>query len=52
MDGMGNVSPADLDKVLKDLQDAMKGLRIHEGLRNASTAELRAELKRRQNNQN
>ena len=48
MDGMNNVTPADLDKVLRELAVAMKGLRAYEGLKNASTAELKVELKRRQ----
>ena len=47
MDGMSNVSPADLDKVLRELRDAMQGLRVNEGLREASTAQLEAELQRR-----
>ena len=52
MDGMSNVSPADLDKVLRELRDAMQGLRVNEGLREASTAQLEAELqRRRQSNQ-
>ena len=51
MDGMENVSPADLNKVLRELRDAMQGLRVSEGLREASTAQLEAELKRRQINQ-
>ena len=52
MDGINNVTPADLDKVLRELAAALKELRAHEGLKNASTAELEAELRRRrQSNQ-
>ena len=51
MDGMNNVSPADLDKVLRELRDAMAGLRVSESLRNASVDQLRAELERRQTDQ-
>ena len=50
MDGMNNVTPADLDKVLRELRDAMTCLRVSEGLRGASVEELKAELKRRQTN--
>jgi ribosomal protein L29 len=48
MDGMNNVTPADLDKVLRELRDAMSGLRVSEGLREASVEQLKAELARRQ----
>ena len=50
MDGTNNVTPADLDKVLRELRDAMTCLKVSEGLRGASVEELKAELKRRQTN--